>query len=186
MSYKRWIFIAIFLFGIGLVLGLVAPASIFSLISQQIVALGELSNILVSLPSVLTALLIFVWNASALMLSFILSPIFCLTPILALTMNGSLLGFVSVLGIQERSVGFILSGLLPHGVIEIPALILGQAAALSFGSAAILALFKKERRNLLLPTLKQNFRYVLLALGLLFPAAFIETYVTPLMITQYG
>jgi len=101
-------------------------------------------------------------------------------------MNGSLLGFVSVLGIQERSVGFILSGLLPHGVIEIPALILGQAAALSFGSAAILALFKKERRNLLLPTLKQNFRYVLLALGLLFPAAFIETYVTPLMITQYG
>ena len=39
MSYKRWIFIAISIFGIGLVLGLVTPSGIDSLISEEVAAL---------------------------------------------------------------------------------------------------------------------------------------------------
>jgi len=88
--------------------------------------------------------------------------------------------------IQEKSLGFVLVGLLPHGIFELPALILGQAAALSFGTMAVLALFKTERRNLLLPSLKKNLTYLMIALALLLPAAIIETYVTPLLLTQYG
>jgi stage II sporulation protein M len=72
--------------------------------------------------------------------------------------------------------------LLPHGIFELPALIIGEAAAFSFGTAAILALFKKERRNLLLPNLKQNLIYLLIAFALLLPAAIIETFVTPLLL----
>ena len=102
---------------------------------------------------------------------------------MALTVNGWLLGFISVMVSQEKSVGFVLAGLLPHGIFELPALILGEAAALSFGAVVILALFKKERRSLLLPSLKQNLKYLMIALALLLPAAIIETYVTPLLLT---
>ncbi len=77
----------------------------------------------------------------------------------------------------------MLAGLLPHGIFELPALILGEAAALSFGAVVILALFKKERRNLIPPSLKRNLRYLMIALALLLPAAIIETYVTPLLLT---
>ncbi len=182
MSYKRWIFVAIFLFGISLVFGLSTPTSFANLVFEDIAALEELAGILVSLPPALTAILIFTKNASALLLSFALSPILCLIPILALTVNGWLLGFISVMVSQEQSVGFVLTGLLPHGVFELPALIMGEAAALSFGVAVILALFKKDRRNLLLPSLKQNLRYLMIALALLIPAAIIETYVTPLLL----
>ena len=182
MSYKKWIFIAIFLFGIGLALGLAEPTGIVSLISEDITALEELSGILSSLPPYLIAIVIFTKNVSALVISFVLSPILCLAPILALTTNGWLIAFVSTAVLQEQSVGFLLAGLLPHGIFELPALIIAQAAALSFGTMATLSLFKRERRKLLLPTLKQNLKYLLVALVLLLPAAIIEAYVTPLLL----
>ena len=182
MNYKKWVFIAIFLFGIGLVFGLVTPTSVINPLSEDVAALQELSNILVPFRF-LTVILILAKNASVLLLSFTLSPIFCLMPILALTFNGWLLAFISAIVIQEESLGFVLAGLLPHGVFELPAFILGEAAALSFGAVAILALFKEERRNLLLPSLKQNLRYLMVALALLVPAAIIEIYITPLLLT---
>ena len=182
MSYKKWVFIAIFLFGIGLVFGLATPLSIVNLMSEEIAALEELSRILAPF-SVLTVILIFIKNVSALVLSFVFSPILCLVPILALVVNGWLLSFVSAVVIQEKSLGFVLAGLLPHGIFELPALIMGQAAALSFGTMALLALFKRERRSLLLPSLRQNLRYLMIACALLLPAAIIETYITPLLIT---
>ena len=181
MSYKRWILIAISIFGIGLVLGLVAPPSVASFISREITVLEEFGGDLVPF-SFLTAVLIFVKNVVAMLVSFALSPILCLTPILALALNGCLLSFVSASIAQEESISYVLAGLLPHGVLEIPALIVAQAAALSFGSMTMLAIFKKEKRQLLRPNFKKNLKYLLIALALLLPAAIIETYVTPLLL----
>jgi len=183
MKYRVWILIAISLFSVGLVFGIVPLTGTTDLSSEGIAALKQLSDILVSLPTPLIALFIFVKNASALLLSFILSPILCLVPILALTVNGLLLGSVSALVVQEKSVGFVLTALLPHGIFELPALIIGEAAALSFGAMVILAVFRKGARERLLPNLKQNLKYLVIAFGLLVPAAIIETYVTPLLLT---
>ncbi|MFC1897018.1 stage II sporulation protein M [Chloroflexota bacterium] len=179
MSYKKWVFIAIVLFGIGLACGLTTPTSIISLFYEDITVLQELI-----VPfNFLTVILIFLKNASALLLSFALSPILCLMPILALILNGWLIAFISVVVIQVESLSFVLAGLIPHGIFELPAFILGEAAALSFGAMIIITLFKKEKRNLLLPSLKQNFRYLMIALVLLVPAAIIEVYITPLLLT---
>ena len=183
MSYKRWVLVAVFLFSIGLALGLSMPTSSTSLISEDIAALAELGSLLASLPLALVAVIIFVKNVSVLLLSFVFSPILCLMPVLSLTVNGWILAFISVIVSREESLGFILAGLLPHGIFELPALIMGQAAALSFGTVAMLAIVKKERRNLLLPSLKRNLRYLMVAFALLLPAAIIETYVTPLLLT---
>jgi len=182
MSYRGWSLIAILLFGIGLAFGLATPPYIAGLMSGEIAALEELSRILAPF-SILTVIFIFIKNASALVLSFIFSPLLCLAPILSLTINGWLLAFISSMAVQEKSLGFVLAGLLPHGIFELPALIIGQAAALSFGTMAMLALFQKGKRKSLLPNLKYNLRYLLLALCLLLPAAIIETYVTPLLVT---
>ena len=116
------------------------------------------------------------------LISFILSPFFWLVPVIALIFNGGLLGLVSDLVIQEKSLGYLLAGLLPHGIFEVPALIIGEAAALSFGTAVIVAVFKKERRKLLLPNLKQNLKYLAIAIIFFLPAAIIETYITPLLL----
>jgi stage II sporulation protein M len=180
MSYKKCILIATLLFTAGLFLGFITPigASL-----EEITALGELAEILAPLPQSALFIVILINNIFALLLSFALSPIFCLVPVLALVINGWVLAVVSGLIIQEESIGFLLAGLLPHGVFEIPALIMGQAAALGFGVMAVTALFKKEKREMLLPNLQQNLRYLMIAFLLLVPAAIIETYITPLLIS---
>jgi stage II sporulation protein M len=183
MSYKRWILIAICLFVIGMVVGFIAPSSLASLAAEDIAALEELAGFLATLPPFAVLIIIFIKNVSALVISFIFSPILCLFPIMALVVNGWLLAFVSAAVVQERSLGFVLAALLPHGVFELPAIIIGEAAALSFGAMAIVALFSKGRRNQLLPNLKQNLRYLGIACALLLPAAIIETYITPLFLT---
>ena len=186
MNYKRWIFVAIILFGIGIVFGiiltLVTPTGIAGLLSEDLAALEEQLARILALPNLLICIFIFIKNVSTLVLSFILSPILCLVPILSLIINGGVLSFVSVVVAEEESLGFVLVGLLPHGIFELPALIIGQAAALSFGTMAIVALFKKERRNLLSSSLRQNLKYLSIALALLLPAAIIETYITPLLL----
>lgn len=186
MKYKWWIYIAIGLFGtgfvIGLTLALIMPFSIPALLSEDLAVIRELAAALGPFK-ITTAIFIFLKNVSALLFSFIFSPILCLVPILALTVNGGLISFVSVLVVQEESLGLLLTGLLPHGVFELPALIIGEAAALSFGTMAIVALISKKRRNQLSPNLKRNLRYLIIACILLLPAAIIETYVTPLFLT---
>ncbi len=146
MSYKIWVFIAIFLFGIGLVFGLTVglamPDDIADFLAEDLAALEQLAAILQPFQ-VTTAVFIFLKNASVLLFSFIFSPILCLLPILTLTVNGWLLAFISVIVVEEESLGVVLAGLLPHGIFELPAIIMGEAAALSFGAMTIILVLKK-------------------------------------------
>ena len=179
MSYKRWVLVAVLLFVIGIVFGLLTPAS---LAPEAFAAFGELGDILASLPPILLATVIFIKNASVLLFNFALSPVLCLIPVLTLTANGWLIALISATVAEEESLGLVLAALLPHGVIEMPALILGEAAALSFGATAIMTLLRKRSGNQLLTSFQQNLKYLAVALALLIPAAIIETYVTPLFL----
>jgi stage II sporulation protein M len=182
MSYKRWILITVTIFTISIIVGLVTPVSSTSVFSEDITAIEELGGILASLPSILIVVLIFTKNVSVLLLSFAFSPVFCLVPTMALIVNGWVLAIVSTIAVEEESLGFVLAALLPHGIIEIPALMLGEAAALSFGAMITMSLFNREKRKLVMPNLKHNLKYLSLAISLLLPAAIIETYVTPLFL----
>jgi len=161
--------------------GLTMPENVADIFAEDLAAIEELAKLLGPFK-ISTAVFIFLKNVTALMFSFIFSPLFCLVPVIALTVNGWLLSFVSVTVIKQESVGLLLAALLPHGVLELPALIIGEAAALSFGTMAIIALVSRKRRDQLSPNLKQNAKYMALAFALLLPAAIIETYITPLFL----
>ncbi|MFH0769232.1 MAG: stage II sporulation protein M [Chloroflexota bacterium] len=182
MNNKLWLFIAALLYSGGLGLGLVTPASIANLLFEDNAALKELADTLALLPQSSVVVVIFIKNVSALLISFVLSPIFCLIPVIALIVNGWLLGAVAVTVIQEKSLIYLLAGVVPHGIFELPAFIIGEAVALSFGTAVVLAVFIEKRRSLLLSNLKHSLRYLVVAFILLLPAAIIETYVTPLFL----
>ncbi len=183
MSHKGWLLIAVSLFVLGLVLGLTTPISAAGPLSQGIDTLEELAKSLATLPQSSILAIIFIKNVSAVLLSFALSPVLCLMPVIALIANGWLLGQVSAMIIEEQSLGYLLAGILPHGVFELPALMIGEAAAISFGITVILAPFKKERRNQLASSLSQNLKYLAVALTLFLVAAVIETYITPLFLS---
>jgi stage II sporulation protein M len=185
MRFKYWVFIAVGSFVVGLGIGLIVnatmPPNIVGLFSEEQSALEELAVIFSPFKAA-TVAFIFFKNASVLLFSFIFSPALCLVPILALVLNGALVSFISVVMAQEASVSLVLAGVLPHGIFEIPAIIIGEAAALNFGAAVIISLFSPTRDSILMPRFKQSLKYLLLALILLIPAAIIETFVTPLFL----
>jgi len=185
MRFRFWIFITIGLFIIGIAAGIMVsiamPAGIIDIFSEQLQAFDELGSSLGPFQ-ISTLIFIFFKNALALLLSFAFSPFLCLLPLLAILINSSLISFISVLVVEEESLAYLLAGLLPHGIFEIPAFIIGEAAALSFGVATILALFSRNSGMSLQNVFKRNLKYLLLAMVLLVPAAIMETYVTPLLL----
>ncbi|MBI2830134.1 MAG: stage II sporulation protein M [Chloroflexi bacterium] len=178
---RRWVLLAALLFVLGFVLGLATPASGLNFLSEELEGLKELTQVLKPFQ-VSTAIFIFLKNVSAILLSFVFSPLFLILPVFALLVNGWLLAFVAVMVTQQKSVLYVLAGVLPHGVFEIPAFLLGEAAALSFGTTVILALLGKRSPSQLSASLRQNLRYVGVTAILLAPAALVETFVTPLLV----
>ena len=179
MSYKKWVMVTIGLFGTGIALGFLTP-SIEGLVAGELSGLQEIAGLLAPFQ-VFTCIFIFLKNTLAIFVSFFFSPILCLSPILALVLNGWLVAFVSSPLIEEGNLSTVLLCILPHGIFELPAFIMAEAAALSFGVAAMKALFQVEKRAELRPAFKLGMRYLLIATLLLIPATIMETYVTPLV-----
>jgi stage II sporulation protein M len=185
MRFRFWVIIAAGLFIIGILAGMAVrntmPADVTGFFSEQETSL---SNIATSLRTSPLAILIFIYfkNALAVIISFLLSPFLCLVPVLALFFNSAFISYVSIEVIQEKSLGYLLAGMLPHGIFEIPAILIGEAASLSFGVATIIAVFSRARSEKFRTGLKENFKYLLISLALLAPAAIMETFVTPLFL----
>jgi stage II sporulation protein M len=185
MRFRFWVIIAAGLFIIGILAGIAIrntmPADIADIFSGQETTLSDIAT---SLGASHVAILIFIYfkNALALVFSFLFSPFLCLVPVLALLFNSAFISYISIEVIQKKSLGFLLAGVLPHGIFEIPALLIGEAASLSFGVATIIALFSRGRRDYLRNSFKENFKYLLISLALLGPAAIMETFVTPLFL----
>ena len=182
MTFKHWLLVSAALYSAGLAWGILTPPGSTGLLADNLSVLKSLSSFVASLPLPALFLFIFIKNVLAVAAGFVLSPFLLLVPVMELLLNGGLLGLVSVSVVQQKSFGFLLSGVLPHGIIEIPAMIIGEAAALSFGIAVMRSLVNEQARAELPSSLKKNLRYLAIAVIMLFPAALIETYVTPLFV----
>ncbi len=129
---------------------------------------------------------IFLNNAIKAILVMLLGAFFGLAPLFFLILNGMILGFVVEV---SRSQGqdmaeLIFKGLLPHGIIELPAIVIACAYGLKFGGLVIGSLFslRAEKRERLAARwesgLKQMAGAAVWIVILLFVAAIIESTVT--------
>lgn len=175
---KKWLFGISVLFVLCVIGGIFTPSR--SLIMDTIAGfLGDRFN---DPTPTAFVLIILVNNVIVLLVSFVLSPFFGVVPVLTIILNGWVVGVFAAELAARESLGLVLAGLLPHGIIEIPALFIGEAAALSFGVAAMGSLFSADHRARFLPSLRRSLKYLGLACALLVPAALIEVFVTPLLL----
>ncbi|OGN88032.1 MAG: hypothetical protein A2158_03090 [Chloroflexi bacterium RBG_13_46_14] len=182
MNYRKWLFISAILFIFGLLLGLIIPTEGAGFFLAEAAALDEMAGIIAPLPQIAVFVFILLKNISVIVLSFILSPLLCIFPVITLVINGGVIGLVSAIIMEEESLPFLLAGLLPHGILELPALIMGEAVALSFGIAVLQGTFGKDRRDIIMSNLKNNLKYLAISAGLFLAAAIIETFVTPVIL----
>ncbi len=182
MRFRYYVLISAALFFVGLALGLFVPGTASEYLSGDVSALQRLAALLGPF-SLKTAAFIFAKNLTSLVISFLFAPLLLLVPLTVLTINGALLTFVAVAAAQQRSLAFVLTAILPHGIIELPAVIIGEAAALAFGVSVIRAVLSVESRHSLGADIIQQLKVLALACAMLVPAALIEAFITPLLVT---
>ena len=98
-----------------------------------------------------------------------------------LSVVGVVLGAFKLLGYSP--VMLALSGILPHGIFEIPALVLASAATLHIGVVLVTPQIGRSMGEVVLELLAGWTKVVLgIVIPLLFVAAVVETYITPLLL----
>lgn len=194
--YRNYLLTATLLFAVGLGLGIVAviyyPEAIeqaFRLIGEQLEQLGK--DILES-PLGQGILILFWHNLRAVLLVAIIGLALGVYPAFSMLFNGLIIGVVGVLSVQNSSLATFLAGILPHGIFEIPALLLGAAIGLRLGLGPLVA---RKRSTFASPGLTtwqgygQELRDALVMLSLvillLAVAAAIEVGITPLVIKMF-
>ncbi|WP_214754827.1 stage II sporulation protein M [Exiguobacterium sp. s16] len=132
-----------------------------------------------------TMIALFVNNTRVTLLAFLLGMIPLFIPYMFVVINAAVIGLVAMLvGFAGESViRVIVLGILPHGIIEISAILLGAAMGLSLNRY----IWKKLRGKETDVTFKALFvagvkTFLVIAVPLLAISAIIEAYVTPLLL----
>jgi stage II sporulation protein M len=123
---------------------------------------------------------IFLNNYISTLLSLLIGVFFGLGPILFLLINGYAMGNLVAFASSKVSAYTICLAILPHGIFEVPAVLLASSYGLWWGVKNYRKMRHKDsfRETFHLP-LK---RYLNLVVPLLVVGAFVETYVTPVIL----
>lgn len=196
--YKRYIVAALVLFVVGIVLGAIAAANYAEQIKEllQLVAgqLEKLGQDIFTGSRLSGTFILFLHNLRAVAMIAVLGLALGIYPTFAMAFNGAIIGIFGVFTAQQTSWLTFMAGILPHGILEIPALIIGAGVGLRLG---IGPLFAKPRSPFIRMDEKdrswRGYRQELIsalqvlafAAVLLFFAAIIEVNITPLVLAKF-
>ena len=129
-------------------------------------------------PETITAVTILLNNTRAFLLFVAGALTLGLLTVLALVFNGVVVGYVMSGAAAEKGFLFVVLGLVPHGVLELPALFV--ASGVAFRLVYVVPAYLIGRRNRVLNELdlKRTIALVGVAWVVLAVAAFVEFYVT--------
>ncbi|HET8574770.1 MAG TPA: stage II sporulation protein M [Candidatus Paceibacterota bacterium] len=159
---------------LGIVLAWVFPKEAFTFFQ------GTLSN-LPPIQDISNAQLffqIFLHNLSIAAGMFLLGIFFGIVPIVIIFLNGATIGLFAFVLVQGMGLKTTLIGLLPHGIFEIPGVLIAAALGMLLGFNVLQHVFGKNA-----PAFGKTFwysfrRFVIFVIPLLLVAAFVESYVT--------
>jgi stage II sporulation protein M len=130
------------LFFAGMIVGGTNPA-LDAFITGQLKGLEQIADSIdkSSNPSLMMFVFIFFNNAIKSILIMYLGMLFGIVPIFFLIVNGMVLGYLFTNLAENQGAGMlvdvIVKGILPHGIIEIPAIIIASAYGIKFGTLAL-------------------------------------------------
>ena len=131
--------------------------------------------------TILLFLIIFINNAIKALGIIFLGILLGLPPLLFIVLNGFILGGLGSVLESVNGWRYVMASFVPHGVIEIPVILLASALGFTVGMESLKWLLRRESRVKLQLSdgLKVYVRWILHGLAI---AAIIEVLVTPLLI----
>jgi stage II sporulation protein M len=177
-----YLIIIVFVFFGSLLTGYASAASFPDMANTLMKGFSSRFAPLLTMSPLYILFMIFLNNAFVSLVSLILGIALGVFPILFIASNGYFVGVISYIVGQQKGFLFILLALLPHGVLELPMVFLSASIGLRLGHQVFLYLIGRPTE------VKKEFKrglmfYFLLIVPLLFVAAIIETFITPVIIS---
>jgi stage II sporulation protein M len=178
-TYKlRWyILTVVAVFAIFMAIGYMVAVMSPSFTDQTITGFKEEVGPLKQTSALQLMLGIFENNVIKCFLVVVLGLVLGIAPLLFMMANGIVIGIVVGATLAKAGILYVMVGILPHGIIEMPMVFLSAAIGLKLGFDVIRALVLKKvhlwrdvREGLLI--------FIFWVAPLLFVAAFMETFVT--------
>ena len=177
---KPYIVLSTIVFALSIAVGYIAYGIYPEYAMQSISGLEELVEMLEGLSLLEIMLVIFINNTIAMFIAILFGIVLGIVPLLVLVLNGFIIGTIVRLLVVEKGLAFIVAGLVPHGIIEIPLLLLSTSIGMKIGYEVLLALAGKpsDIKNEFIKGMKFFFYWMV---PLIFVAALIETFITPVI-----
>lgn len=152
-----------------------------ALATQTSADIGEMFDILKGLNPLVIMLIIFLNNSIKCFIVLLLGIGFGLIPLAFVTYNGFLIGMVVFIIERIEGIFYVLVAIIPHGIIELPMVLISAAIGVKLGHDLVNTLRGKKA------DMKKDFKkgtlfYVHWILPLLFIAAAVEMFLTPLIV----
>ena len=180
VPYITW---SLTLFALGVILGRMVVFSIPGLADHFSNTLANFVKIFAAMPPWQLAAAIFLNNALKTLLAILLGTVLGIVPGFFLLANGLALGVALSLSIEARGVWQSILGILPHGILELPAVFLGTSIGLMLGMEMIKRL--RGRSETPFPSeLGRAVRFYCTVIApLLLLAALVEAFVTAAIVS---
>ncbi len=188
---KLWLGVSTLLFAVSLVFFMGATIMyqeeimmLFSVFLENLEEMAE--TVLEDSGPVEGTILLFANNFTASLFTMLLGPVLIFT-LGSLMLNGGLIGVVGAFYTFSGEFGFLafLVGILPHGILEIPALLISGAVGLKLGINLIAPPTGESRWFALKNNYRIAFRLLPLVVLLLAVAAVIEIFITPPLLNLF-
>ena len=136
-----------------------------------------------ALPKLGLAVAIFLNNTIKALLVIVSGPVLGLFPVIFLLANGAALGFVLSVSIRSRGVLTALLAILPHGIFELPAILLATSMGLLLGGSGMKKLFRLGETSIRSELALALKFFVRIVVPLLVIAALVEAFLTSVLVT---
>lgn len=150
---KHYFIVVVLVFGFSLYMGWANSEQFSHFLEEQLKGLQPMIKTINAKdnPQVWLFIFIFLNNAIKSVLIVYCGILLGVLPLFMLIANGMILGYVLSLQTHESTLSIVLKGILPHGIIEIPVILLACAYGLKIGmlvwKMAIQLLVPAEKRS---------------------------------------
>ncbi len=181
---RKYILVITGVFILSLIVGVVASQENPGLSENYLEMLNNSYGWIKELNPFLIMLVIFFNNAIKSLFALILGIGFGIIPLLFVAGNGVVLSVLVDIVSRKQGILFVAAAILPHGIIEIPMVLISAGIGLRLGHVMYLSI--RGLKTDIKQELKQGLIfYIRRIVPLLFVAAMIETFITPLIASVF-
>jgi len=171
------------IFGIGIVIGLMINSRFPEIADHFQSSLVSFVKIFRGLSKLQLAAAIFLNNAVKTLAAILFGCLFGVIPGFFLFANGIALGLVFSMSLQSRGLWMSLASIVPHGILELPAVFFGTSIGLMLGAHAVKSLFRGTEITLGAELIRSLKFFCTVILPLLLIAAFVEAFLTSALVS---